>query len=401
MNKIKKKKRDPFSSNAVRLSNKEIIFTAIFIIITVLFLAPYIWFNMEKIDTSGQFRIASKHRANYWLYKHWVDQAVKKYPVIFLGDSVVWGMYVDNNNTIPAKLNKALGKDVVANLAIDGLHSIAAKGLLENYASSIKNRKVIIHYNPLWMQSRITDLSYIPVIKTKSTDEDEDIDREPHINHPRLIPQFSSEITAYNKKFSEKAGVLRERYIPFFALQNHIRLAFFDNDDFNQWIIDHPHENPLARISLKVDACEHNKNKNRTLDWSASGISKQDWQWLDPEESLQWKAFQKILELLKKRNNEVCVMIGPINPYILTPESLKRYRMLQKKICAWLKLQKIEYVLVNDMPSKMYADASHPLASGYDLIVKQLLQKKILKDYQKKQLRLVNKIKQGFIKTTN
>ncbi|MBN2643500.1 MAG: SGNH/GDSL hydrolase family protein [Victivallales bacterium] len=386
MHKIKKKKRDPFSSNAVRLSNKEILVTAIFTIVIVLFAIPCIWSKMEKIDTSGQFRIATKYRADYWLYQHWVDHAVKKHPVLFLGDSVVWGMYVDNNNTIPAKINKALGKDVVANLAIDGLHSIAAKGLLENYASSIENKKVILHYNPLWMQSRITDLSYTPVEKTISLDDDEadNRNREPQINHPRLIPQFSYEITAYNKKFSERAGVLRERYIPFFALQNHLRLTFFDNDDFNQWIIDHPHENPLSKISLKVDACERNKNKNRTLDWRASGITKQNWQWLELEDSLQWKAFQQIIELLRKRNNELCVMIGPINPYILTPESLKLYRDLQKKICLWLKSQKIEYVLINDMPSTMYADASHPLAKGYDLITKQLLQEKILKDYQKK-----------------
>ncbi|MDD2479140.1 MAG: hypothetical protein PHS31_04540 [Victivallaceae bacterium] len=375
MHKRKKKKRDPFSSNAVRLSNKELVVTAIFIIIVVLFLAPYIWFKMEKIDTSGQFRLASKHRANYWLYRHWVADATKNHPVIFLGDSVVWGMYVNNDNTIPAKINQALGKKTVANLAIDGLHSIATKGLLENYASAIRDKKVIVHYNPLWMQSKITDLSHIAVI---NDEEDRDMDRAPQINHPRLIPQFSQEITAYNEGFSEKAGVLRERYIPFFALLNHIRLSFFNNDDFKQWIIDHPNENPLTKIALTIDACERDKNKNYDRDWETSGMTKQNWPWLEPEESLQWKAFQQIVQLLKKRNNEICIMIGPINPYMLTAESLKRYRALQQEICAWLKSQNVEYVLVKDMPPKMYADASHPLADGYDLIVKQLLKTKIL-----------------------
>jgi hypothetical protein len=396
MKKTQKKKRDPFSSNAIRLSGKEIIFTAIALLLVTLFAVPYIWFGMEEVDTSGQFRIASKHRSNYWLYRHWAEQAAKKYPVMFLGDSVIWGMYVDNNNTIPAKLNKALGKDLVANLAIDGLHSIAAKGLVESYAASVKNKKVILHYNPLWMQSKITDLSYVPVRKVKSSsdddeddeEEEENIRREPQINHSRLIPQFSSKIGSYNKKFGERIAVLRERHIPFFALLNHIRLTFFDNDDFNQWIVDHPAENPLAKISLTVDACERAKNKNRNFDWKSSGVTQQDWQWLEPNESLQWKAFKQLVELLKKRNNQVCVMVGPINPYILTPKSLKRYRVLQEQICAWLKLQKVEYVLIKDMPSKMYADASHPLASGYDLITEQLLQTKILKSYQKNVLKI-------------
>jgi lysophospholipase L1-like esterase len=386
-----KKKREPFSSNAIRLSNWEIIATTLGIVIIVLFALPWIWYKTENVNTEGQFRISTKHRSNYWIYQHWVEQAVKKYPVLFLGDSVVWGMYVDNNNTIPAKLNKLLRKDLVANLAVDGLHCIAAKGLLENYAEAIKNKRVILHFNPLWMQSRVTDLSSVPKGK-KSTlaaenMEDDDVNDspvcEPQINHPRLIPQFSNEITAYNKKLGARMAVLRERYIPFFAMLNHIRLSFFDNEDFNQWIVDHPHQNPLSKIALTIDAGEHEKNCNRELSWEASGIPKQDWKWLKSADSLQWKAFTQVVAELLANGNELCIMVGPINPYMLTPASLKRYRQLQAEIAAWLKTHKIDYVMVKDMPSRLYADASHPLAGGYDLIAKQLLKTKMLKNMER------------------
>jgi hypothetical protein len=66
-------------------------------------------------------------------------------------------------------------------------------------------------------------------------------------------------------------------------------------------------------------------------------------------------------------------MVGPLNPYMLTPASLEKFRKVQQDICAWLQTHKIKYMLVPDLPSEMYADASHPLDKGYDIIADNLL----------------------------
>ena len=87
------------------------------------------------------------------------------------------------------------------------------------------------------------------------------------------------------------------------------------------------------------------------------------------------------IKLLQERGNRVCVMVGPLNPYMLTPASLNRFRKLQQDICTWLKDHNIEYVPVPDLPTEMYADASHPLDKGYDLIADTLLQSPVFTPY--------------------
>jgi hypothetical protein len=87
------------------------------------------------------------------------------------------------------------------------------------------------------------------------------------------------------------------------------------------------------------------------------------------------------VELLKERRNRDCVMVGPINPYILTPASLEKFRKVQQDICAWLQAHQVEYVLVPDLPSETYADASHPLDKGYDLIADTLLHSAVFASY--------------------
>lgn len=363
----KKSKKRIFSSNAIRLTLWELVVLAGIMILVIFVALPWVWNYNENIVAGKNFRLGYEYRDNYWTYRSWTEKAVKEYPVLFLGDSVVWGMYVDNDNTIPSKINFSLGRDVVANIAIDGLHSLAMEGLIEYYGKKIENKKILLHYNPLWMNSTEYDLS------TK---------KEMEIHHPRLIPQFSTDLKCYNEDFGKRMGIWCERNLSFFSLLNHIRITFFNNEDFNQWIVDHPYDNPFSKISFDIDPVAKN-NINNTIDWEQKGITKQDWDWMPLAQSKQWQAFKRVIQVLKDRNNEILVMVGPINPYLLSEKSLGKYRGLQNDICDWLKQEKIDYLLVPDMPSKMYADASHPLAPGYDLIVKQLLQTKMLKPYEK------------------
>jgi len=346
-----------FSSNAIRLSIKELLIGAGIFIVCLFFLFPFLWRHFENLNFEKDFRVAEKFRDDYWIYEKWAKTATEKYPVIFLGDSVIWGMYVDNENTLPAKLNKLAGKELVANLAIDGMHSIAMKGLLDNYADGIKNKTVILHYNPLWMNSRDYDLSG---------------EKPMRIHHPRLIPQFIGKPASYDEELTARVDIVKEKTLPFFRLLTHTRLAFFENADFREWMVENPYSNPLDEIFKKLEICEKEKNVNSKDDWAKKEISRQNWDWIPLESSAQWKAFCEIIIKLKSNNNKILVMVGPINPYILTDESLSKYRKLQDDIKATLESQNIPYCMVPDMPSDAYADASHPLEKGYQILAQKI-----------------------------
>ncbi|OGV34318.1 MAG: hypothetical protein A2020_04535 [Lentisphaerae bacterium GWF2_45_14] len=357
-----------FSSNAVRLSLKEIAIGFFIFVICVFCIIPFLWRHFEKLEFEKDFRLAEQFRDDYWIYEKWANEAAEKYPVIFLGDSVIWGMYVNNENTLPAKLNRLAGKELVANLAIDGMHSVAMEGLLENYAKGIKNKTVILHYNPLWMNSRDYDLSG---------------EKPMRIHHPRLIPQFFNKPASYDEDLTTRMDAVKEKTLPFFRLVNHIRLAFFENADFMEWMIENPYSNPAQELCKKLEICEKEKNTNSNDDWSKKGISRQNWDWLPLEKSRQWKAFGEILDILKNNNNKVLVMVGPINPYMLTDESLARYRKLQDDIKTSLERRNIQSCIVPDMPSEAYADASHPLEKGYQIIANKLYETDFMKNIRK------------------
>ena len=349
-------KTAPFSSNAVRLSPREWAVMVILLALVLLIIFPLAWKSLEKFDTPTNFRLAQQYRDDYWLFAKWARTVGREYPIIFLGDSVIWGTYVGNDNTLPVQLNNLFGKNKVANLAIDGLHYVALKGLLKYYGSAISDKKVVLHFNPLWLNSRKFDLS----------DE-----KEFPIHHPRLLPQWFPRIKSYRQTLEVKAGIIQERYLPYISLVNHLRLCHLDNKNFSQWVVDNPYKNPFAEISLKVGAASK-KSSNEVENWKARKLGIQNWRWVTLTDSFQWKYFVKSIKLLQSRDNEVFVMVGPINPYMLTAVSLRRYRTLQSDIATWLEQNHIDYFIVPDMPSHLYADASHPLKEGYNLIAQQM-----------------------------
>jgi lysophospholipase L1-like esterase len=340
----------------------------IVILAGVLFIFPPAWRSLEKFDTPTDFRLAYDYRDDYWLFAGWAKTAKERCPVLFLGDSVIWGMYVGNDKTLPARLNGRLEKETVANLAIDGLHSVAMYGLIKHHGSAITNSKVILHLNPLWLSSKRQDLTG---------------DKEFGIHHPRLLPQWFPRIRAYRQTLRAKVPIVGEKYLPQVSLINHLRLNNFDNKNFGQWVVDNPHKDPFSQLSLRIDAAS-NKNVGDAKDRPQPNLSVKDWPWVALTESLQWKYFVKTVKLLTRRSNKVFVMVGPISPHVLTPESLRRYRTLQSDVAAWLDQHKIDYFAVPDMSSDFYTDASHPTGAGYDVIAKQMLDDDKFVDWIKK-----------------
>lgn len=346
----------PFASNVERLSFKQ--WSMVVLIIGVIgWGAPRLWPMLEGFTPSANYRLPYALSSDYWMFKRWCDYAVKRYPCIMLGDSVFWGPYVKKDETLTHALNKAVGREIFANLGVDGLHPAAMAGLIEYYAPSIRNTKVIVNLNPLWLTSTKLDLQ-----------EDE----ETRFNHPGLVPQFFSKPRCYQAELSEQVRNELNRHVPFWSWMNHIHAAYFDNMSLWRWTIDNPYENPLKIFSKGIQF-EDNKPHSPPAPWTTKGIGEQDYAWVELDKSYQWSSFKKAINILKSRNNEVLVIVGPFNGYMMTKECLVHYQAVRSEIESWLKQNNVSYYTALKLPSELYADASHPVAEGYRLIAEEML----------------------------
>ena len=356
-----------FSSNSVRLSWKNWL-VVIAILMGILYFLPRFWRRLERFDPSNKlaacstdYRLPYNLSNDYWMFRRWSKYACSKYPVLIIGDSVIWGQYVTMEQTLSHYLNEQAGENVFANMGVDGTHPAAISGLVTYYGRTISDKGVILHLNPLWMTSRRYDLS---VPRSRRPDI--------RFNHPRLIPQFIGKPACYRPSLAQRIGVAMERNISFFSWMSHIRTNYFENMDLQNWTMQNPYENPLKAITLEIPMPE-NRPKSKPVTWSERGVKKEDFPWVQVEESLQWSSFKRTIKTLRSRNNEVFVILGPYNPYILTEESLHRYNSMRNKIERWLEEEGISYISLSDLPSEYYADASHPLKEGYAKIAAELL----------------------------
>ncbi|MBT9150621.1 MAG: hypothetical protein DDT40_00794 [candidate division WS2 bacterium] len=346
-----------FSSNSIRLLWKD--WVAVIVILTgALYLFPRAWPALEKFGSLPDYRLPHHLSDNYWLFARWSRYASQRYPVLIMGDSVIWGHYVKKEHALSHYLNEGAGGDIFANMGVDGLHPAAMLGLVKYHGRSISNRGVILHLNLLWMSSKKADLQG---------------EEEIRFNHPRLVPQLFPNLRAYNPSFTEIVGVMAERRLPFFSWINHIRMVYFENMSIQDWSMQNPHKNPLGAITLRVPLPE-NRPQGRPVSWVEMGMKRQDFPWVEVEESFQWHSFRRVIEILNSRNNKVFVLLGPLNPHILTEESLKRYNIIKDEMERWLEEKGISHYSAPALLSELYADASHPLKEGYAIIAEGLLE---------------------------
>jgi len=345
----------PFASNCVRLSPREWIFVAI-ILPAVFCLAPTLWKHAEKFEPEPDYRLPYELGNDYWLYSRYCRWACSRYEILVIGDSVIWGHFVSKQNTLSHYLNEIAGRDQFANLGVDGIHPVALAGLLKYYGHDISNKKVILHFNPLWMNSRKHDLQ---------------TEKEFRFNHPRLVPQFIPKIPCYKDPYSKRISAVVERYVPFLGWTSHLKITYFENMDLPRWTLEHPYENPASAGTLKLPTFE-SYNQNEHISWTEKGTTKKDFQWVELETSLQWNFFQRSVELLKERGNSVFVLVGPFNEHMLKGESIEIYRKMKSKIEDWLQQNNIAHYMPQKLPSEWYVDASHPMSEGYDMLAKQL-----------------------------
>ena len=336
---------------------------------------PRLWQHIERFDIGADYRIPYQLSNDYWLFDWGLRQTAAAQPVVVLGDSVVWGEYVKSDGTLPHFLNRAAGQpDRFVNGGVNGLFPLALEGLVRYYGPSLQHRKVIVTCNLLWLSSPKADLQ---------------TDKAETINHAALIPQYCPRIPCYQADANTRLSAVLGRHSAFLGWVKHLQDACFHQQSVLQWTLaedpDHPRsypnagKNPLARITLAVpsgqaDDAERGPGSPRHKPWTAGGARQTAFEWVDLKSSLQWAAFQRTVELLRARGNDVLVIVTPFNEHMQTEQSLGGYRAIQSGIKAWLAEQRIPYVAPDQLPSELYADASHPLTAGYEMLARQIAQ---------------------------
>lgn len=352
-------------SNSIRLTGRQWIGLTVFMV-ALYVLAPVVWQRAEKLEVGSDYRVPFALSGDYWLWKRVAAKASATHDTVLLGDSVIWGVYVRPGETLSHYLNSLEGKDRYANLGVNGMQPIALAGLVDHYGDAIKGKRVLLHCNPLWMSSAKRDLR-----------ESEEM----NFNHAELAPQFSPWIPCYRKSISDRLDRVIDRSFDFRGWSLHLQHVYYGENGtprpIPDWILDHPYENLTKPVTFAVPP-PGDELQQEPIPWTGR-IPRENMPWVDLAGSIQWKSFQRAVELLEKRGNRVLVLVGPFNEHLLKDASRVKYVELKQGIVGWLQERKIPYFAPEPLPSEQYGDASHPLSAGYALLAKQLAASELLK----------------------
>lgn len=354
------------ASNTMQLSVRQWLGLAV---CAVLFTCavPALWPRFEKLDGEPDYRIPYGLSNDYWFYDRLTRAAAERCDTLLVGDSVVWGQYVTREQTLSHYLNARAGRERFANLGLDGAHPAALAGLLEYYASGIRGKTVVLCCNLLWLSSPQHDLQ-----------EKKEFD----FNHPELVPQFWPRLPCYKADVSTRLGNVMDRSIAFNSWTRHLQQVYFARSTIPEWTLEHPYADPLRAITLTLPP-SGNKLRHKPEPWTQQGIAPQDFPWVARDASFQWRMFQRAIATLQQRKNHVIVLIPPFNEHMLTAGSRARFAALKTDIQAALRQAKITCLAPDLLPSAAYADASHPLAAGYEQLADELFANEALRPARK------------------
>ena len=358
---MKKKKSFIRAANALLFTSKELLVLCGAVFVLMLLVLPVIYEKNFKVTLKEDFRLPYVNRDNYYLYSCCAEAEANRCKYLFLGDSAIWGMYASNAGTLPEQINQLLQGKYCGNISIDGLHPVAMRTLVQNFAKGVTGKTVLLYFNPLWVNSEKYDLS----------------GKEPYtVNHPELVPQFGN-IASYDADFDKRIGIVLDRYLPFFSLKRHWQNYFYGNSDLKSFLI----QNPSGAFfdAIQTGICpEEKEHKGSTENYRAKGIPLQHWDWVKLSTSRQFAALIDTAHILTARGNQFFVMIGTINPGLLDDATRQGLAELRKDAEMLLRENGISSIMMPEIDAKLYADASHPLESGYAELAKFLVDQKIV-----------------------
>jgi hypothetical protein len=344
-------------SHLVRLSGREWFIVAVVILCLVRF-GPVLWNRVEAFHPGSDYRVPYELSSDYWLYRRHCSRACGQEKILVVGDSVVWGHYVPPEQTLSHYLNEFSGSEQFANLGLDGTHPAALEGLLRYYGAHIWGRTVLLHFNPLWLSSSKHDLQTT---------------KEFHFNHSELVAQFAPKIPCYKAPFAQRLRIAVQRKMPFSNWTSHLRVAYCQSKDLQTWTLEHPYSNPLW-VMLRGLPEPQGPGEMPSGSWLDKGGKRQDLAWVELDGSVQWRFFRRAVELLRRRGNEVFVLVGPFNEHMLTEANAATYNAIKDQAAAWFRENNVPCFLPSPLPAAQYVDASHPIGEGYALLAQQLLE---------------------------
>ncbi len=340
---------------------------ALAIVAVLFYVIPQAWERIEPLPVGAGYRIPYRLGNDYWQYERICRAAAGGDQTLLIGDSVIWGHYVSTRGTLSHYLNEQAGGERFVNLGVDGVHPAALAGLVEHYGGAIRGRRVIVNCNLLWISSPRHDLS---------------TDKESTFNHPTLVPQFSPWISCYRASLSQRVGAVVGRRLPLLGWADHLRIAYFDSEDLATWTLERPYANPLSALTAALPSPDEPPSPPPDArPWSTKGITPFAPDWVPLDESVQWQFFQRTVQLLRDRGNQVFVLVGPFNEHMLTDTGLRGYAERKAQVARWLTEQGIPHYVPPPLASDLYADASHPTAAGYAALARSLAGQSAFQDY--------------------
>jgi hypothetical protein len=358
--------------NAMRLSAACWVAAGLMVAAAVA-IVPRFWKRVERFDTDTAARIPYELSNDYWLYE-WKLQRTARSDIVLIGDSVIWGEYVRPEGTLSHFLNEqARQRAAFVNAGVNGMFPLALEGLLRHHGRPLHHRKILLHCNVLWLSSPKADMQ---------------TEKEERFNHATLVPQFVPRIPCYKADLNQRLAAVVERNFAFSQWANHLQIVYFGQKNMLAWTLEedgndpallpNAYKNPFARITLAIptepaEDPQRGPNSPRHKPWSQSGQGTTRFQWVELERSLQWNAFQRLIQLLQSRDNDLFVVLGPFNEHIMTEENRVAFRQLRDGVAAWLSQRQVPHIIPTTLPSVLYADASHPLTEGYARLARDLL----------------------------
>lgn len=333
---------------------------AVVILLTLVsYVLPYISLKTEPVGVDENKRLPYELNNDYWLIKQCFFRACSEQKRVVMGDSFVWGTYVEANETLTAHLNSSAAGNRFVNLGLNGGHPVALYGLLKHYCEGVTDSKIILHFNPVWLCNRKYDLQSAKPF---------------NVNRPHLIPQFFIDIPAYKASINQRLDEIIKREVSFFSWARHFRLTRFQKEgkvvDLSTWMLENPYTSPLGKLfrgEVLKDA------QRQVVLKPGKNLSREDFPWVSLDGSFQWSYLLKLINLLKKRGNEVFVVVGPLNEGTLSERSLSSYKKLKTEMEKRLIEMDIDYYIPEALTGNYYADVSHLRSEGYAILAERLL----------------------------
>ena len=135
-------------------------------------------------------------------------------------------------------------------------------------------------------------------------------------------------------------------------------------------------KNPLAQITLTVPAAPPNDPQR-----GPASPRHKPWTEAPGHDSIGWSSTPRSsgapssasLATLRQRGNDVLVLLGPFNEHMWPRRTAPPTGQLRDGIAAWLTAKPDRHASSpRPLPSALYADASHPLTAGYELLAQRI-----------------------------